>query len=305
MRIPRRRFALLATLALATSACSDLSATPTAAPSGSDVPASRGLTLQPDEYAVPGIHEVALTIQGTERSYSLLVPESYDPSERTPLVLAFHGYTMSPTQMVFGSWGGIAEEFGFLLAAPAGLDARWAVARTEAEAAAALPNSLVDLSEQPTGDRDVALAAAVVADVAEYLNVDQDRIFATGVSLGGYMASRVVCEIGEHFAALGPTLNSLLYAAPCPTQRRPAVASVGSALDSTHAVVDAQTAAAAWAEHNRCSGDWRESPHERSVTLREYEDCGDDAPIVMYVHEFSWAGDSAERLLWEFFSSIP
>ena len=41
--------------------------------------------------------------------------------------------------------------------------------------------------------------------------MDADRVLVTGESMGGFMASRVACDLGDNFAALGPNYNSLLY----------------------------------------------------------------------------------------------
>ena len=276
-----------------------------AACGGAAPTATGGLSLDPTEYAQPGVHEVTLTIEGTERAYSLLVPDSYDASTPTPLLLAFHGYTTDPNSMIYGEWGRLAQEKGFLVAAPAGLEREWAVARNAEEARQALPNSEVDLTTFPYGDRDVALAAAVLADVSEYLFVDQERVFATGVSLGGFMASRVACEIGGHFAGLGPTLNSLLYAGSCTADHRFAIVSVGHLSDATHAVADAREAALGWAEHNGCTAEPTESAPQDRITEVSFDGCPDDAPVRMLIHELGWPGDADERAVWEFFASLP
>jgi polyhydroxybutyrate depolymerase len=276
-----------------------------AACGGASPAVSEGDRTDPRDYASPGTHDVTLSVRGAERTYSLLVPASYDGSAPVPLVLAFHGYTMSPTSIVYGAWAKLAEEHGFILAAPAGIDTEWAVATDDAEAQSALPNSDADLAEFPTGDRDVIFAAAVLADVTEYLLVDQDRILVTGESLGGFMASRVACEMGEAFAALGPTLNSLLYSAPCPTDHAVAVISVGHLLDTTHAVVDAETAAAGWASHNGCGTTIDETMPDDLVTGYAYTSCPASAPVSLVIHDRRWADDADEQVIWSFFTSLP
>lgn len=258
--------------------------------------------LDPTEYAQPGIHEVTLDVDGASRTYELLVPSSYDGTNPVPLVLAFHGYTMNPSQMVHGAWGLLAEEQGFVLAAPLGLDNQWAVAHDDTEAQSALPRSEVDLATFPVGDRDVAFAGAVLADVGEYLLVAPGQVYVTGVSLGGFMASRVACDLGEYFAGLGPTLNSLLYSQPCSTSRHLAVISVGHELDTTHSVEDARTAAAAWARHNGCDTETQEESIDK-ITRTDFSCAVGDA-VTMVVHDYGWSGDSAERVIWEFFQNL-
>ena len=259
--------------------------------------------LDPTIHTKPGIHELSLNVGGSERAYELLIPESYGPSEPTPLVVAFHGWTMQPSQMTRGAWGLLAEDEGFLLAAPAGLDNEWAVAQDEAEAEAQLPNSSADLAAFPKGDRDVLFTTLVIAEVSEYLNVDPTANFVVGVSAGGFMASRVACDIPSGLAGVGATLNSVIYSDPCETDNQPAVISVGHELDFTHHVDDATVAVVNWASHNHCASAPTQNQVSERVVATSYQDCG-GGPVTMLVNEHSWVGWDAEAEIWRFFEAL-
>ncbi|MGB7860672.1 MAG: hypothetical protein WBM90_09260, partial [Acidimicrobiia bacterium] len=164
-------------------------------------------TFDPFVHKSPGEHEIEIVVDGESRSYKLLVPDSFDPDQPSAMVLAFHGWTMSPDQMVRGAWHRLSQESGFLLVAPAGLDSEWAVAHDEAEALSALPDSTATLTDFPAGDRDVLFASLVLSELNEYFLIDQSRVYVTGESLGGWMASRVACDLGGQITALGATYN--------------------------------------------------------------------------------------------------
>ena len=51
---------------------------------------------------------------------------------------------------------------------------------------------------------DVAFTRAVLDDLARVVNVDADRVFATGMSNGGIMAYRVASELSDRIAAIAP-----------------------------------------------------------------------------------------------------
>jgi polyhydroxybutyrate depolymerase len=51
---------------------------------------------------------------------------------------------------------------------------------------------------------DVALFRAIFAEVGEHVNVDLDRVYATGLSNGGYMSYRLACEAADIFTAVAP-----------------------------------------------------------------------------------------------------
>lgn len=194
----------------------------------------------PAQYPVePGSHVIAIDVGGVEREYTLLIPESIDQSSPAPLVIGFHGWGGN-AESIIGSvqqWGAAAEEHGFLLVAPHGLPgtffgsegSEWAVLRSEDELEAFRARSdygpefvyeyfYDELAEFSKGDRDVEFTAAILEQTSSFLPVDTDRIFVTGFSLGGWMASRVACDLGDRIADLAPTFHSLLISLPCTSQ---------------------------------------------------------------------------------------
>ncbi|MGF1598900.1 MAG: alpha/beta hydrolase family esterase [Acidimicrobiales bacterium] len=119
------------------------------------------------------------------------MPTSYDPSAPTPLVLNWHGLgSNGPDQLRFSEYPALADREGILVVAPTGLPApgqTW--------------NSwqLTD-AEDPSRD-DLAFAEAVLDRVIASTCVDEERIYTTGMSNGGYFSSRLVCELADRIAA--------------------------------------------------------------------------------------------------------
>jgi polyhydroxybutyrate depolymerase len=56
---------------------------------------------------------------------------------------------------------------------------------------------------------DVALYRAVFAEVGKHVNIDLDRVYATGLSNGGYMSFRLACEAADIFTAVAPNAAAL------------------------------------------------------------------------------------------------
>jgi polyhydroxybutyrate depolymerase len=48
------------------------------------------------------------------------------------------------------------------------------------------------------------LFRAIFGEVDKHLNIDHRRVFATGLSNGGYMSFRLACEASDLFAAVAP-----------------------------------------------------------------------------------------------------
>src|SRR5439155_5217952 len=63
-----------------------------------------------------------ITSSGRTREYLLYVPESYDPTRPTPLVISMHGAGMWPVaQRDVSQWNTVADEHGFIVVYPSGI----------------------------------------------------------------------------------------------------------------------------------------------------------------------------------------
>jgi polyhydroxybutyrate depolymerase len=127
------------------------------------------------------------------RQYKVHVPPGYDAQLPTPLVFCFHGLSQNAVSFcVDGSdMIGKADELGYVLVMPNGFENSWNAGTCCGTASARRLD-------------DVALVRAIVAEVGTHLNVDLDRIYATGFSNGGYLSLRLACEAADLVAAVAP-----------------------------------------------------------------------------------------------------
>jgi len=141
-----------------------------------------------------------------ERSYLLHVPANLKTP--APLLLALHGGGGNAAQ--FERWtklSQLADREGFLVAYPEGVGHNWNDGRTDVQAQAF--REKVD---------DVAFLRAVVDDVARQHNVDRTRVYATGVSNGGFMSSRLGIEAPDLVAAIAPVVGGIAEGLPAPSK---------------------------------------------------------------------------------------
>lgn len=254
---------------------------------------------------------------GEQREYLLHVPERYDPSVPTPLVISIHGYAEWPAhQMQISRWDELADEHGFLVVFPSGTNfpLRW---RTQA------------------GEiRDVAFIAELIDELSRSYNIDTDRIYANGLSNGGGMSFVLSCQLSERIAAVGLVAGAYLYPwEECqPSRPAPAIVFHGTAdpivpfqggpsrsFDLPFPVIDEWVATLA--RHNRCSGPPQRLAVQGGVQGVQYSDCAAD--VIFYTIEgggHSWPGGEAlpewitgttsqeidaTRLMWDFFQAHP
>jgi polyhydroxybutyrate depolymerase len=135
---------------------------------------------------------------GGTRSYLLHVPPSYDGKTALPLIVNFHGLTSNPAQQAaFSGMSPKADGAGYVVAYPEGLQNSWNAGSCCAPAS----NTKID---------DIGFVRAVVADISCKLNIDAKRVYATGMSNGGFLTQRLACEAADLFAAFAPVAGVLL-----------------------------------------------------------------------------------------------
>ncbi|WP_428965079.1 extracellular catalytic domain type 1 short-chain-length polyhydroxyalkanoate depolymerase [Micromonospora fluostatini] len=145
-----------------------------------------------------------LTVDGRERSYRLYRPASAPLTAPVPLVVMLHGAAGTGTQAEQAyHWPEQADRNGFVVAFPDGLNRAWAVGP---ECCGAPARDGVD---------DVAFIRELVAAIGDRLPVDPARTYVTGISNGGLLAYRLVCDTSI-FAAVGAVATTLTGACPSP-----------------------------------------------------------------------------------------
>jgi polyhydroxybutyrate depolymerase len=146
----------------------------------------------------PGRHDRSLYWDGIERTYFIHVPPGYDGTAPTPLVLAIHGLSSDANiHQNLSGMSEVADENGFVVVYPNGVDRRW-----NAGICCAAPEQAQD---------DVGFLRAVVASVQDEVDVDPTRIYVTGLSNGGAMTHKLACEAADLFAAAAPVAFALPY----------------------------------------------------------------------------------------------
>jgi poly(3-hydroxybutyrate) depolymerase len=121
-----------------------------------------------------------------ETELVVYVPSGYDPGKAAPAVLAFHGTGGRGREMA-SMWRDEAERAGALLLAPSEAGANEGYAFSERERLAAL---------------------AALRWLRRRANVDENAVFATGVSRGGHLAWDLALRYPDLFAGIAPMIGS-------------------------------------------------------------------------------------------------
>jgi polyhydroxybutyrate depolymerase len=149
-----------------------------------------------------------ITVGGRQRTYLVHLPSGYDPTRPVPLLIALHGSGSTGADMAdLTGFNALADTQGFLVAYPDGIDGSWADHNnTDADRA---------------GVDDVAFMDALIDHLSTAYGVDPARVYATGMSNGGFMATLLACTLPETVAAVAPVAATmpLSLVSQCPPGR--------------------------------------------------------------------------------------
>ena len=294
---------------------------------GGTVPASQ--TTAPgyaNESSNPGDQIRVINFAGLERTYVLHIPPGYNPAKPAPLVLAFHGIGLDANEMMrISGLNTQADKSGFIVVYPNGSGATksWNGGRCCGEAA----KNNVD---------DVGFVRALIDELAGSLNIDQDRVYATGFSNGAILVYRLACELSDRIAAIGPVAATQIRddQEVCHPSRNISVIHFHGTADRLNPYEGGTTsvgyeflpvseAIGFWVNQNACPTPIRSEVTD-SIQHDEYVPCIDNSAVELYTimeGEHAWPGGqavsvqvgeptmelSATPLMWEFFKahSLP
>jgi polyhydroxybutyrate depolymerase len=140
--------------------------------------------------------EHTITHDGLEREYVLYVPESYTGQDSVPLLFNFHG--MGGTayeQMEWGDFRSIADSAAFLIAHPQGTG----------------NNGMTfwNIGQDTTAVDDIGFTEAMIDSISAEYNINLDRVYATGKSMGGFFSIHLAGQLSEKIAAIASVSGTM------------------------------------------------------------------------------------------------
>ena len=165
--------------------------------------------------ANPGDPPGALTVGGLQRTYVLHVP----PGPPSGLVINLHGAGQTGgEQAAVTNYNAVADQYGFVVAYPDGIDLSWADGR-----GASVPDR--------QGVDDVGFLATLIDRLSRDYAIPPGRVFVTGMSAGAFMANRLACERADLVAAVAPVAGTLGVGVPCNPSRPVSVLQIHGTAD--------------------------------------------------------------------------
>lgn len=250
--------------------------------------------------------DFTLTHDGLTRSYRLYTPSGYNTDSIYPLVVNMHGYGSNAIEQEFyTAFNDVADSAGFLVVYPNGINETWNVSST-------------------TGTDDVGFISALIDTLDSQFNIDTERVYATGMSMGGFMSYRLACELEERIAAIA-SVTGLQAFYPCNPDRPVPVMQFHGTEDPVVPYAGVPTTISNWVNYNTCPIEPVvtdlpdiDTNDNSTVTASYYGPCEESTEVILYTiinGEHTWPGASyiigvtnqdikASYEIWNFFSKF-
>jgi polyhydroxybutyrate depolymerase len=138
-----------------------------------------------------------ITVDGLKRTYIAHIPSGVH--EPLPLVIALHGGGGSSEKMAnLTGFDALSDRDGFAVVYPQGVENHW--------------NDGRDIQEYRAHREDiddVKFISTVIDTLSEEVAIDENRIYAVGISNGAMMACRLACELSDRIAAIAMVAGAI------------------------------------------------------------------------------------------------
>ncbi len=277
-----------------------------------------------------------VTVDDVDREFVVRLPKGYDAQQHYPVVILLHGMNQDADDMQrLTRFDELADKDSIITVYPIAMHGRWNVGvHPQQHRPAGIgpgrrgryggsypggggggyprggggypggggqqdPNRVPNQERKPPAD-DIAFFNEMLDQLGTKFSVDSSRIYAVGLSEGGFMSMRVGCALGNRIAAIAAVGAAMPKTMIClPTRPVPTVMINGTSdpvvpygggteHNLSLATLSAEDSAKAWAKIDRCA----EKPEKSKISpsakggmetkVDTYNGCQQNAQVVLY-----------------------
>jgi polyhydroxybutyrate depolymerase len=278
-----------------------------------------------------------VTVDDVDRNFMVRLPSGYDPQRRYPVVILLHGMNQDADDMErLTRFDELADKDGIIAVYPFALHGRWnvGVQPQERQPAGMGPgrhrryggggypgggggypgggggypggggrqpsDRQPDEQRRPVPADDIGFVNQMLDQLGTKFSVDTSRIYAAGLSEGGFMGLRLGCALSDRIAAVAAVGAAMPKTMICLPSRPVPLLMINGTSDpvvpygggNEHnlnlTTISAEDSAKAWAKIDRCS----ENPEKSKLPARgkggmetkvdTYTGCQQNAQVVLY-----------------------
>ena len=130
-----------------------------------------------------------IIVDSLKRSFVVYIPAAGSTLQKLPVLISLHGRFGTGEQMLhFADFRPIADKEKFIIVCPDGIDKSW--------------NAGLNTPANRKGINDVKFIDHLITYILDTYHGDARRVYVTGMSNGGFLASRLACELPDRIAAI-------------------------------------------------------------------------------------------------------
>ncbi|MFP2994757.1 PHB depolymerase family esterase [Spongiivirga sp. MCCC 1A20706] len=142
---------------------------------------------------VAGLRFFEMSWESRSRTYQIYFPSEEFSDQNMPILFVLHGGGGNATDMqrsTLNRFNELAEIHGFIVVYPEGFEKQWNDGRDVTGIVTAWDENIDD----------VGYVAEIAKQLTDNFNIDERRIFTSGISNGGFMSSRLLCDRSDLFS---------------------------------------------------------------------------------------------------------
>jgi len=275
-----------------------------------------------------------VTVDDVDRTFLLRLPAGYDAQHHYPVVIMLHGMNQDPDDIErLTQFNQLADKDGVIVVYPAALHGRWNIGVRPQEHRSSFgpgpgrrryggggypgggggypgggggypggqrPNQQPEEEHHAATADDIAFFNQMLDQISTKASVDSSRIYAIGLSDGGFMSMRTGCALSDRIAAVGVVGATMPKNMICVPGRAVPVVMINGTSDpvvpynggTEHSldisVLSAEDSAKAWAKIDHCADKpdrTKMAAHEKGgmeTRIDTYNGCQENAQVVLY-----------------------
>jgi polyhydroxybutyrate depolymerase len=230
----------------------------------------------------PGTFERSFKVGDQQRTYRIHIPPSFSAGKPLSLVLAFHGhYGTGDVMARMTHFDVVSDRNGFVVVYPDGIGRSWNTGAGNGKA------------EQSQID-DVGFISTLIDQLGHEFPIDRQRVYATGISMGGIFTQRLGCELSTKLAAIAPVAGNMAtsIASTCHPKNPVSVMQIHGADDRLTPWEGGETAGGGriisvpatiqlWVERNKCPSAPERETAAQGVTCNRSAPCQSNAAVTL------------------------
>lgn len=136
----------------------------------------------------------SIVVDYVRREFITYLPDGIQ--DKAPVIISLHGRLgIAVRQMTFADFRPIADRDKLIIVCPQGVERSW--------------NDGRGTPANSRGVNDVKFIDELITYVIDTYHADPSRIYVTGMSNGGFMTSRLACELNKRIAAVAVVAASM------------------------------------------------------------------------------------------------